>query len=149
MRRTPGFTLIELMVAVAIIAILAAIAIPSYSDYVRRVRVAEALSAMSAMGVKMEQYYHDNLNYLGACVQSPPGPVTIANLPQNTVNWAYTCNPVAANNYTMQATGQPGSTMAGFQYTVDQAGNRATIMVAPSTWLGNAGCWVLKKDGSC
>ena len=58
MPRSRGFTLIELMIAVAIVAILAAIAIPSYSEYIRRSRITEAISALSGMRVKMEQFFH-------------------------------------------------------------------------------------------
>ena len=50
-RSTSGFTLIELMVVVAIVAILAAIAVPQYQDYIARGRIAEGLSI--AVGAKL------------------------------------------------------------------------------------------------
>ena len=53
--RAEGFTLLELMIAVAIVAILAAIALPSYSDYIKRAKLVEAQNALADFRVKMEQ----------------------------------------------------------------------------------------------
>jgi type IV pilus assembly protein PilE len=142
MTRSRGFTLIELMIAVAIIAILAAIAIPSYSEYVRRGRITEAVSALAGMRVKMEQFFQDNRTYVGACTAG-----TVAPRPDDTANFAYTCPVLGATTYTITATGQ--NSLAGFAYSIDQNNVRSSVMTAPSTWTGNATCWVLKKDGSC
>lgn len=58
-----GFTLIELMVTVAIVAILAAIAIPSYSSYVRKTHRADAKAAVMTIATAMEKYLLQNNTY--------------------------------------------------------------------------------------
>ena len=57
MRSKRGFTLIELMIVVAIVGVLAAIAIPAYRDYVKRARMSEVLSAISAISMGASEYY--------------------------------------------------------------------------------------------
>jgi len=55
-----GFTLIELMIVVAIIGILAAVAIPSYQDYTARAQVTEAVGLSSGFKTGMAEYFADN-----------------------------------------------------------------------------------------
>ena len=142
MQRPRGFTLIELMIAIAIVAILAAVAIPSYSEYIRRGRITEAVSALSGMRVKMEQFFQDNRTYIGACAVG-----TVAPKPVDTSNFVYTCPTLTATAYTITATGQGG--LAGYSYSINESNVRSTVMTSPSTWPSTPTCWVLKKDGSC
>lgn len=55
-----GFTLIELMIVVAIIGILAAIAIPAYQDYTKRAHVSEGLTLAAAAKTSLTEYYSTN-----------------------------------------------------------------------------------------
>jgi type IV pilus assembly protein PilA len=57
MKMQKGFTLIELMIVVAIIGILAAIAIPAYSDYTKRAKVTELVTAGSACKASVSEYF--------------------------------------------------------------------------------------------
>jgi type IV pilus assembly protein PilE len=63
-----GFTLIELMIVVAIIGILAAIAYPSYQSHITKTRRSDAMSALSGLSAAMERHYTENLTYEGAAV---------------------------------------------------------------------------------
>jgi len=143
-KRTRGFTLIELMIVVAVVAILAGVALPSYFDYVRRGQLPEAQAALSDFRVKMEQYYQDNRNYGGAqCADAGPPSWSAGN---GTLNYGaaqfftYGCAlSGGGQGYTVTATGSSGRAV-GHNYTVNHSNTRATTQfkgtaVAKSCWL--------------
>jgi type IV pilus assembly protein PilE len=139
MNSQTGFTLLEVMITVAIVAILAAIAVPAYNDYVLRGQLSEAYAQLAAQRVRMEQYYQDMRTYTGA-----EAPGTVATCPAPGQNFTYACAVAAGGQgYTITATGR------GFTFTVDQNNVRATTAV-PSGWaLPATPCWVRKKGGVC
>ena len=62
-RSFAGFTLIEVMITVAVVAILAAVALPNYFDYITRSRIVEAKTNLADMRTRLEQYFLDNRAY--------------------------------------------------------------------------------------
>ena len=66
MKKTQGFTLIELMIVIAIIGILAAVAIPSYNDYLARAQVTEATGLTNGMKTAIKEWYSDRGGYPAA-----------------------------------------------------------------------------------
>jgi len=131
-----GFTLIELMVVVAIVGILASIAIPSYTDYVKKGKAAEATANLADLRVKMEQYYQDNRTYVGGTCAPANG----------AKYFTYTCSVApTASAYTLQAAGKSAEDMGNFNYTVDQSNAKTSSYDGSAT----ANCWIMSKSGTC
>lgn len=132
-RRARGFTLIEVMITVAIVAILSAIALPAYTAYIQRSRVPAALDALSALATRLEQRYQDTGNYANgdACGVALP----------SAENFTISCElSDAGQGYTASASGS--GPVDGYGYSINHQGVRATTAHphgAPST-----NCWSMK-----
>jgi type IV pilus assembly protein PilE len=137
-QRFAGFTLIELMIAVAVVGILSAIAYPSYADYIKRGRIADALSPLSQFRLQMEHASQDNGNYgTGTCAVT---------LPSNTSYFTFNCA-LSGGGQGFTATAVGSSAMTGYSYTVDQAGAQKTTAYPKRSSLP-AACW-LTRPGDC
>jgi type IV pilus assembly protein PilE len=137
-----GFTLLEVMIVVAIVAILAAIAIPNYNDFVKRGKIIEATSGLSDLRTRYEQYFLDNRTYVGGCALIKPAVAPTVKA------FDIDCGGEAVGTYTGTATGKATEGMANFFYSIDQANNKVSTITATG-WTGNPVCWATRKDGSC
>lgn len=142
-----GFTLIELMIVVAIVAILTTIAYPNYRDYVIRGQLVDATQALAALRANMERYFQDNRSY--AAVPGFPNPCAPPQAPYAAGKFTISCPAFTPTAFTAQAQGIGGSTVDGFTFTVDQNNAQVTVVAppAPASFLGCPTAWVTKTGG--
>jgi type IV pilus assembly protein PilE len=144
-RPTGGFTLIELMMTVAIVAVLAAVALPSYRDYIVRGQLTDASNGLATIRAQMERHFQDNRSYATVGSFTTPCAATAATRTFN--NFVVSCSSTpTATAFTLQAVGS--GAVAGFTFTVTEADVRATS-AAPTGWNTCTTKWLLKKGQAC
>ena len=120
MKKQQGFTLIELMIVVAIIGILAAIALPAYQDYTKRAKVSEGLSLAAGAKTSVVEYF--------ASVGSFPSTNSSAGLPTNT--------DISGNSVTSVTISGAGIITVIFDAAV-YTGGAGTIVLTPNDNTGS------------
>lgn len=134
MKTSRGFTLVELMIAVAVVGVLAAIALPSYREYIANARRADGRAGILSLAQAMERWYTERGTYAGATVgstgihpnRSSQGYYTLSITVQDATTFTIRAAPAGA---------QTGDACGSFTYT--QAGTRG---VTGGT-RGAAECW--------
>jgi len=127
-----GFTLIEVMITVAIIGILASIALPSYNQYVARSKVTDAISNLSNAKSGMEQFYQDNGTYLSSTNCG-------AGTPSSVDGFTFSCA-ATATTYTVTMTG--AGSVSAYQYSIDNFGTKVTLA---SPYGASTTCWLISS----
>jgi len=142
-RAQQGFTLIEVMIVVAIIGILAAVAYPAFTDFILRGRIVDATNELSSLRADMERHFQDNRTFETSGVFKSPclTPRTVGSF---TVSCDGNGGVVSATAYTLVAVGSGATT--GFVYTLNQEATRVTVGGAFGACAVE---WLTKRGQTC
>ena len=144
-RADAGFTLIEVMITVAIIGILAMVALPSYRDYILRGQLTDASNGLATIRAQMERHFQDNRSYATVGTFTTPCAAAVATRTFNLFVVSCSGTPTGTA-FTLQAVGS--GNVNGFTFTITEADVRATT-AAPTGWNTCVSGWMLRRGQVC
>jgi type IV pilus assembly protein PilE len=138
-----GFSLMELMITLAIVGILASIAYPSYQEQVAKSRRTEASGALLSAAQALERYYSANGRYTATAAGSTLPSVFLTKVPENgTAYYTVASSSASANAFTLKASraGVMASDSCG-DFTLDETGSLAITDKPACSSKTISDCW--------
>lgn len=117
--KTNGFTLVELMIVIAILGIVSAIAIPAYTGYIATARMTEAKNNIAALKLAEEEFFLENNSYFydtsddNANLASASQGLWTPTAGESGINFTYVVSSGSGSSYAIQATGNASTPVAG------------------------------------
>ena len=142
MKRNTGFTLLELMIVVAIVAILASVALPSYTEHMRKSRRADAQAFAQDVVARQQQVLLDRRAYASSITAAVGSNGLGLSIPSNvssfySVTMTAQAGPPPAFVVTLTPTGGQASDTSCGEMTINQAG----VKTDAKTRAGTGSCW--------
>lgn len=131
-KQQSGFSLVELMVVVAIVGILSSIAYPAYSDYVRKARRSDAQQHLMALAQQNQQYFMDRRQYASAASSLLDTPASVSTYYTITIN--VNAGPPASFSISAAPTSAGGQNQ-------DSCGTVTIASSGAKTASGGTSCW--------